>query len=385
MLYTPSRIYENLIKVDKPSDFGIPIDGVYTLKDNTAYYVLKRVDLNGLRIELGNNPTIYGHNANSCVLTSTGLVGALITGTKGCKVFDIGFESNTVFDLSGDSTAGLDWSDLNFINCTAGTIENYTNFIAQTFGFFNSDGFVFDGILETVGFASTIWTVGSGQTALSCPSSASIGRRLRIDTSAVIVASGGVGFNVDPSAFGNDETYILENVNFSGAGTYLVGLNHESNRSIFRDCVGIGNSANIAQYIMSGNAVATTIVTPDVYVKAAGATTSGIFVEKFDVTTTDNKAVYVGATQGHYEITATITLSSGNNKQIGCRIAKNGTSMSTSTIVTTTSGSGRSENITVQDVVELSPNDYIELFVTDTIATNAVTIIDLNLIIKRLN
>jgi hypothetical protein len=373
--------------VQKPSDFGlVGSGGVITLLDNTAYEVLGEVDLLGNRIVLGENTTIHGVNANSSILKSTGLSSAtaLLTGTKGCKFFDLGFDGNLVFALSGDNTTGLDWRDLNFTDCEVGVIEDYNNFLGATFGFTDSYGLVFDGDIGTIGFTDTLFSPPAGETMLEIPATADISRRLRIDKCAFIVPSTATGIDISESSFTSNETFILETVNFAGAGTYISGIDETSNRALFRFCVGITNSANIGSYYMDSNATATTITTQGVYVKIAGSTTEGDFVAKFDCSTTDNRAVYEGPTDGQYKLTAVMNLTGAANKEYGVKAAKNGTVVGVAGKANTGS-SGRVESLTVQDIGALTNGDYLELFIAGLDTTINPTVVDMNIAIERLN
>ena len=378
---------QKLKNVQRASDFGL-VDGsgVITLDDNTAYRVLGTVDLQGNRLVLGDNTTIYGVNANSSILKSTGLSGstALITSTQGCKFYDLGFDGNLVLDLQGDSTTGLDWRDLNFTNCEVGTIQDYTNFIGATIGFSDSYGLVFDGDIGTIGFTDTLFSPPAGETMLDVSATADISRRFRIDKCAFIIPATSTGISITDGSFSSNEAFILETVNFSGGGTYIDGIDETSNRALFRFCVGIVNSANIGSYYMESNATATTISTQGVYVKIAGTTTEGDFVAKFDCSTTNNRAVYEGPTDGSYKVTATLTLTGASNKQYGFKVAKNGTTVGVPSKATTSSG-GRIENVALQDIGQLTNGDYIEIFVAGLDTTTDPTIVDMNVAIERLN
>ena len=294
---------QKLKNVQRASDFGlVGGSGVITLADDTAYRILGTVDLQGNRLVLGDNTTIFGVNANSSILKSTGLSSstALITGTEGCKFYDLGFEGGLIFDLSGDSSTGLDWRDLNFVDCEVGTIENFTNFVGSVFGFFNSHGLVFDEIVDTIALSDTIFSVATGETMLTIP------------------------------------------------------------------------------------ATATTITTQGVYVKVAGATTAGDFVAKFDVDTTDNRAVYLGSKTGFYNIRLTASLSGANNAQYGMRIYKNDSGIGVVGKATTNAG-GRAENLSTETTTTLSTDDYIEIWIAGLDGTSNPTVDSMNVSITRLN
>ncbi len=67
---------------------------------------------------------------------------------------------------------------------------------------------------------------------------------------------------------------VLDTVNFSGGGTYLAGLNHTSNDSLFINCTNITNTAVNGQLYMQGNATATVVSATNTFYKVLGTTTA---------------------------------------------------------------------------------------------------------------
>ena len=249
--------------------------------------------------------------------------------------------------------------------------------------FLNSSGLTFDGTIGTIAFETVLFECDTGGTVITLPATLTVERRFRIIYSSFVVLSGETGINASTSATIPDEGYILDTVNFGGGGTYITGITTTDNKARISETRGIDNSGNIAQYYMNNNATATTITVSGTYVKVAGTTSSGTFVEKF--TLTDNRATYDGALQGFYKVSAILSMTSGNNQDLTVRIAKNGTTSAQSATTVTTSGSGRSENVYCHDIVSLTSTDYIEIFVTNETSTNNITVEDMNVIIERLN
>ena len=73
-----------------------------------------------------------------------------------------------------------------------------------------------------------------------------------------------------------------------------------------------------------------------------------------------------------------------NNTQVGSYIAKNGAVISFSVIYTTADGNNRAENVTVQTIVELTQDDYVEFWVENESGTNNVTIEDMTAIVNEI-
>ena len=381
----------NLKIIDKLSDLPTAVAGVITLETPYNYFFTKEIDLLGDRLDCNGAVSLLGGTPELSKVTSTGLAAgtALLTSEYTVALNSIAINHTTALALDATANANqvIDWFGVNFEDSTTavGTIKNYDNAIFNTIGFLNSGGLTFDGTIDTIAFTDTIFENTTALTSIILPTTLTVSRRFRIDNSSFVSLSGETALNVSTSATIPNEGYILNNVNFSGGGTYLTGVQSTDNKARFEGCRNIDNSGNIGQYFMVGNATATTISVSGTFYKVAGTTSTGTYVEKFDVTTTSNKAVYSGSLVGFYKVTVVASMVSGNNKVLAVRIAKNGTTTTSSQTKSTSNGSSRSESIMSQDVVQLSNTDYIEVFVANTTDTTSITVEDLNVIIERLN
>jgi len=377
--------------IDSKDKLPDATSGVITLEDNTGYLITTTIDLLGDRLVCGQNTVLFGVSSENCRLKSTGLTGtALITSVWSLPMRNITIEADVAFNLdaTGNSNQALDWYAVNLTNCeSCGTIKTYTNFIMQSSAFLDSGDLTFDGSIGTIAFETCLFENRAGKTSIILPATLTVTRRFRIIYSSFVTLGllGETGINASTSMTIPNEGYILDAINFAGGGTYLAGISTSDNKSRITDCRGINNSANIAQYYMNNNATATTIAVSGTFYKALGTTTTGEFVEKFDVTTTSNKAVYKGSLTGFYKITACLTVTGSSNKEVAIRSAKNGVTSPQSEITSTTSAGGKAEGITCQDIVSLATDDYLEIFITNNTDTSSLTVEDLNVIIERLN
>jgi hypothetical protein len=212
-----------------------------------------------------------------------------------------------------------------------------------------------------------------------------LSRRFRLDTCPVIAAVSITGISTPSAgAWVPDESFIVNFCNFSGGGNYLWPLTTSDNKAFIVNTKGINNSANIAQYYMTANGTATTISISGTPLKILGTTTSGPYIEKF--TLTNNRATYAGALQGFYKVSALSTLSGGANDLASLYVAANGSIVASSKNSSTlNSGTGRAENVSCQAIVSLNPGNYIEMFIANDTDTTSITVVDLNVIIERLN
>jgi len=373
--------------VNEPSDFGSPSAGVYTLEDNVTYIVEAEVDLAGDRLVGGANTTIRGWSSENCRLKSTGLTGtALITSVYTLPMLNLTIEADVALDLDGDSSQALDWNGVNFTDCgTIGTIANYNNVIWVNCAVLNSSGLTFDGTISTMGFDGCIFVGVAGQSTIILPSTLNCTRRFRIIYSAVVSFGGATGIAADAAATIPVESFIFDTVAFSGGATYISGIDRDDDRSLWVNNTGIINTATTGVITMQGNSTATTVGAVNTEYVAAGTTILDTTVtQKFSMPQ-NMRLNYDGAISRQFRCTSMLTLTSGNNNQIGVYWGKNGVPVVNSEMYATMDGNGRRENMAIQTVVELAEDDYMEIFVENATGTADITVNDLNAVIEALN
>ena len=380
------RVSDQYIYVNELSDLPTPVGGAITLEADATYYLTDFVDLEGNRLIGNSNTTILGASSENCGLTSTGLgVGVpLLTSEWTMPIRHITFKDiDTAFSFDGNTNlVALDWTGVNFLNVpNIGTINSCDNFIFTKGAFLNSQGLTLTGTIGTIAFNQSLFRgQGSSGSIFNLSSELTVTRRFRIIYSSLIAFGSTVGITLDASATIPVQGAILDTCNFSGGGTYLTGITYQDNQALFVNNVGIINSREVSQYYMNGNATATTVSATNTEYKAAGTTTSGSLTSKF--TNTDNRATYTGSIERIFSVTATLSVTSGNNNQIGMYVAKNSVIIAESETYMTTNGSGRAEAAAIQALVTLTTNDYIEIWVENATATNDITVTDLNVMIQ---
>ena len=380
----------NIVFVNSKNDLPTPISNVITLVDNVTYYFTTTVDLLGDRLVGGENTVILGSSSENSRIKSTGLgVGVpLFTTEWTTPIRHVTFQDvDTALAIDGsvNPPLALDWTGVNFLNVpNIGLIDTADNFIFSKGAILNSQNLQFDGSHGTIGIDNSIFVgTGSAGNILDILSTCTISRRFRLIYSSMVVFGSSVGINANASATIPVEGYILDTINFSGGGTYLTGVSYTDNKTRFVNSKGIENTAEIGNYYMTNNATATTIIATNTPVKASGTTTANTINQKF--THTDNRLTYVGALIRDFQVTATVSLSSGNNNLIGVYVAKNGVVIPSSEMYSTTSGSGRAESLTCQTILELNENDYVEIWVENSSNAGDITVEYLNVICKSLN
>lgn len=379
--------YPCLVFVKDKMDFPASVGGVITLGDNINYFLVETVDLLGDRLVGGVNTVIIGGSSENCFLKSTGLNAntALITSNYSLPLRNFSFTHGTAvnLDATGNSTAALDWFGVNFTNCAnVGIIKSYSNFIMSDCALLDSANMTFDGSIGTVGFVNCLFSGIAGQKTLNFPSTLTITSRIRAIYSSFVAFSGATAIFVSPSAIIPTEAYVLDTINFSGGATYTGGVTYLSNTAFFSNCKGIVNSSAIAQMHFNNNATVSVVGAANTFVKIAGTTIPNAINQKF--THTNNRLTYSGGINRSFKIGAVTSVSANNGQIVSVRIAKNGVTLTDSEAQATISANGRFENLKCQTIIEMTTNDFIELFVANNANTN-VTAQELNVIIEALN
>jgi hypothetical protein len=378
---------KELVIVNSVSDLPNSVGGVITLVDNYTYFITTTIDLQGDRLVCGENTTIIGGSSENCRIKSTGLTGtALITSNYSLPIRNITIEADVALNLDGDgTTTALDWFGVNFTDCnTIGTIKDYSNFIMQDSAFLNSGGLTFDGTIGTIGATQCLFDVNGTNTAFILPATLTVTRRFRITYSSFVVTSGQTGINVNASANIPTESYILDTVNFAGGGTYLSGVNHTSNDSLFINCVGITNTAVNGQLYMQGNATATTIANTTSFVKVAGTTSASADNAKFSHS--NNRLTCDAIITRKYLIQCSLAASAGTNNilEFGFYDSQLNAVRTPSRTKVTSNGSGRVESVTFMCVVTMTLGNYLEIHARNTSSATNITVEQLNFTITEI-
>jgi hypothetical protein len=364
-----------IVVIRKLADFPASVGGVITL-ENKDYLIEGTIDLLGSRLNSTQICSIQGMSAETSILKSTGLAigDYLVSTTKTMPLKNITLTSGTAKCLYVDSagTGAYDFESVNFVNCsTIGIIKNIDNMIMFNCALLSSNGLQFDGTINTIAVDTCFFSTNVSN-LITVKSTCTIARRLRVIFSSVFVATATNFMAIENTASIPNDQLIILRCNFSGPGTPFSGVTSSNNISDWVDNKGISNSKTLGKCSMTGNVTATVVAATSTFYKALGTTIANALNQRFSHT--NNRLTYTGTVTKIFSINAVLSVSAGNNQMIAVRIAKNGVTITSSQSSTTTSGTGASENINSQEVIELVANDYIEVFIAnDTAATNITT------------
>ena len=372
------------------NDIPTSIGDVITLEANTAYKFKNNIDFQGKRMVGSENTALLGSTSETSFLTSTGLtVGVpFFTTSYTTPVQNLSFiDIDTAIEVNGTSTTALDWDKFNIINCpNIGVINGCSNWILTNSAFLNSKGLEFDGDLGTIGVANSLF-VGDGLlgNVLKVRATANVTRRFRLIYSSFVVIGSNTGVNFDVSATVPTEAYILETINFSGDGVYLSGVLSESNKSLYKNCVGISNTSINGQLYMRDNATVTTISNSVDFYKVLGTTIPSIDNSKYSHA--NNRLTCEAVIERKYLITCSLSFNTGNNRvcEFGFFDSKLNDIRQPSITKSTSNSGGRQEGVTFSCVVNHSQGDYLEIHCRNTTDFNNITVTDMNFIITEIN
>jgi hypothetical protein len=378
------------IVINNASDFPTPVAGVITLEANKTYIIQKPVDLLGDRLVAGGVCNLFGTSSETSYLTSTGLgVGVpLLTSLFTIVLENITFHDvDTCLDIDGNTNlVALDWENVNFADIpNVGTINTCDNFIYETGAFLSSNGLLLTGTIGTVGVSNSLFVSDSlAENVIELDASCVITRRFRIIYSSFVIDTLATGISVNVSATIPTESYILDTVNFAGAGTYISGVTQTSNDSLFINCKGISNTAVNGQLYMQGNATATTIAGTSTFVKVAGTTTAS--ADNSKISHSNNRLTIDAVISRKYLIQCHLSFTSGNNNE--CEFGFYDSQLvgirTPSRTKSTANSAGRAENVSFACVVNADLSDYLEIWCANNSAITNITVTDMNFIITEI-
>lgn len=376
-------IWGGLHVVRTPADLPAPVAGVITLPAATAWMIAGHVDLQGARIVCAGPTTIFGSGAETASITSTGLTGAPLVETGDTiqfRTISLAAPAGEVcVSVTGDGvTTALDWTLVNFTGAgRALEASNINNFVGETMGLLNGDGYYFTGTANSVVFTDSIFAPSTG--AALDVTGCLVQRRVRLTDCALVIGAGRTGVAVDDADIALTEGMIVNFCNLSGAGTYIAPMTYLSDKARWLECRGIQNTTRIGELYLVTPA-ATTNPGVGVFAKIAGTTTPDPINQRFDHS--NNRLTYVSQLAINALVSATLTLTAGNGDQITVAAYKNGVEIPGSRVTVTANAAGRVENLALQTSTSLAQNDFVELWVANSAAGN-VTATTLNLIVRQ--
>jgi len=370
---------DNYVLVKSASDFPAPSGGVITLDANTYYEINGTITLT-TPINL-NDAYVSGLDASEDVLSSAGTV---FSGNTGGSIRNITITGGgTAFNITGGASLLLQNSTIAGMN-SVGTISGVGLYFTNVVQFVsNMNGITYSNIgtllLSNQGWlgnnAGTFETFTGSFNLIQKVSgfSTANGSAMAIDVSGNPTVGNGVLFGTAFS--GTSTTYI----NRYTTGSFT-GFNFTNNWTV--NCPGIPReSDDVATGNFYYNGSLTTGFTQSitngtaVKIVGTGATTANSLF-RFTAPSTNN-LTYKGKKTRNFQINASLSIRvvSATGDFYAFIIAKNGTVVTESNAVVRINNDSDIQNLAINSIVSLAPDDFIEIYVqrltgsgTDTLA-----------------
>ena len=369
----------NFVLVKTIADLPAPVGGIITLVAGVLYEINGTITLAD-KINL-NGCAMQGDDAANDKIIYTG-TGEMFTGNKAGNIsyLTLTAASGKVFNIAGGSTnQNLIVQNCFFIGCNAvGTIDGIggTVFFSTAAYFFNTNGIIFQNCNNVV-LNNTLWDISNSNIYERFIGAFNViqilgGDRLVSSTnSAIATHVAGITSLVAGS---------IKVVMFVGSGTYVSGTFSNSweveasGLNTEKDDVAAGN-------LYISTPVTTVIAAVNTPVKILGTTTS---TNLFRVTSpTNNRLTYTGAKSRRFQVICSLTATQpSSNKFFSFYIAKNGVILTESRQEVKIINSTDQGPVTLSCTLNMSPNDYIEVWVENETSTTNITIQTMNLAIK---
>ena len=371
----------NYVLVQSVSDLPAPVSGVITLAAGTTYEVNGTITLTS-KINL-NGCYLIGMDANNDQLIYTPSSGELFTGTKGGTVKTLTLAAVStgakLFNLDLGATENLIFRDNIVANCKdIGLVKGgYIVFFSVVNYTSNLNGITFQDITNLF-IENTAWFSTNYNTFEKLTGSFTMIEKLG-GFHHCLAANSAIGLDVTGITT-ITEAATMRNTAMMGNGTRVNGtfsLKWEV------ECPGIATEKDdvAAGNLYLTSSVLTNFSSVNTPVKVAGTTTS---VGLFRVTSpVNNRLVYIGTKTRRFSVTASVSVTSQSaNKYFSFFIYKNGVKLPESEQAMRLSSGVDKGSLTVTCTVQLSTNDYIEVWAANTSDNTGVTVETLNIAIK---
>lgn len=390
-----------LIKIRKPSDFGTPVGGVYTLFPFAIYEIESPVNLGTDRLE-GNNVSFRG-NGTFLATISSATTGAVFKTNADGFVFMNGIAiQNAVgscFDialgvtaLSVISIATCFFSGLN--TGSIGIINGSNRFTTITSFFLDFDeGLVLDGVITEMTLNNTLFATVAGATAytaITVNSTATIKAALLVGVSFTSFNAADTGINIHASAT-LTTAFRISGCLYQGLGTFIdpAGIQNSSPGLITTANIGVDDSTWVGSLIIVNNSSVTTFASQGVhYTIGTGTPAHTVYAldagsERFvlEGDEAQNQLIrYKGTITRVFKVDVQLEMDKGGGGSLTIEVCifKNGSLIvgsETATEVTSTATFGATIAL-----VSLATNDTLQICVSNETSTNNITVTSARLV-----
>ncbi len=381
-----SKVRDNFVLVKSQADFPAAVSNTITLDENSYYEINGSITLSA-SIDL-NGAYISGLDASEDLLYYPG--GTIFKGNNGGSIRNLTLSGAKAFEITGpgiNSNTSLLLQNTIVINMTAGvgSISGIGFYFSNTVQFINNkNGITYTNIGNLL-LNNQAWLGDNSGTFEKLTGSFGLVEKV---SGFSTVNGSAVGFDVSSNPSVSDG--VMLSTAFSGSGIYVKrylagsypGFNFTKNWTV--NCPGIpvesdnnaganfyynGSLTNgFAQTISNNNAVKIT--------GSSGSLNSTTANSLFRFTApTNNKLIYEGTKKRDFQVNASLSVrGSATDEFFAFLIAKNGIVVTESNAIVKIENTTNIQNISINAIISMTPNDYIEIFTQRLVGTYNTTL-----------
>jgi len=304
---------------------------------------------------------------------------ALIVGPTGGSLRNVTLDGNgsPIFNVTGTGSETLVLNSIPYVNASSvGSVDNIGFLYLNTGQFLNCANGISASDITTVFAENLFWTTSCSGTFMTLDGAFD---DFQFNNGNVTVDTGETGLDVSANPTINLSA-ALNGVSFKGAGQfvnpYTVGTYGDYNFTVnwYVNSSGILNESHElanADFFYDGDITTgfTQTINTDAAVEIQGNPAVAVYgsdkLFRFSVGGDGNRLVYDGKITRAFQVVASLAVrvENANNDFYGFTIAKNGVSLDRSNAVVRIDNATQIQSVSINSVVDLSNNDYIEIFV----------------------
>lgn len=364
----------------------------YLLDSGTLYEINGTIALN-FPIELNNACLTGGDPSDDKLIKGTG---DLFTGTTGgtLKLLTLVASTGSIFNIDGGSTANLIFRDCIVASSSSvGLIKNFALvFVSVIQHIGNTTGIIYENVSKLL-LSNTAWFGNNAGTYEKL-----VGTFGLVDKQGGFceVVGSNIGFDVSSNPTITSDA-VIEGCVFTGTLTtgkyisaYTVGAfsGYNFNNKWNVRCAGIPTESDAVatgdinfDYPV-GSGASTTLTPTGTNFKLTGTTTSNNLF-RFSRGATDNRLQYLGSKKRYFRVSGSASFQASASGTIYIfYIAKNGVVINQSKVYLNSNSVNDILAPPIETIVELSTNDYIEVFAQRYSGTGNILTVSLNTVIN---
>ena len=374
-------LVKSLADLPSPSAGVITLNSGWVYEINGGISIPYKINLNGAEI-IGLN-----HEEDQLIFTGTG---DFLTGTQGGALERLTITTNSpsgknLFNLTdATNTKVLKIRDSYIMGWSSvGTISGHFIVYMDLLGFMNnSDGIIYDSV-DDLFLMKQLWFDTNSGTFTKLQGTFD---DITINGGLFEVSSGSIGLDVSSTPIINTTAHASGGITFSGTGTYVFPVANATTPSFTKkwEVEGAGiitEKDEVATGSIYINSPATTIITAKNVPTKVNGTTTATNLFRFDTNGQSNRLRYTGTEKRYFQINVTFSLQGGKNDIYAFYIYKNGVRVPSIYVQNKISNADVGAASLV-GTVELSTNDYIELWTEDLNDYGNCEINAMNFVIK---